>query len=452
MKSKTDQLDFDFSRPIDFQRNISSEIIDDCVSELLKDNKNSLFKKHLKILILELFYCWIESDKQFLTVSMSKRGYNSKSRYNPNNISSYLIKVVNLLVKNNLINFHAGFYDTRTKKSRLTRIKSSKILISQFEKIKLLSAQGVNHRKKEYLLIYNKGKLYEYKDSYDTQEIRVVLENYNKIISKTLFDIPSFEEKILVRGDNKKITISPFSSIFYKKEVEKLDEGLIGGCWWNMIDLHLFLNIKNKLTINNKKTSYLDLTNYFANYLSLISNSNISIQQKSFSKVLGYDQLCYLIMKGFRSKTSTSFLNSVFREKKKFSLQNFTSNEIDEAIKNHIINNQKLEKFLYKGKDIGWDFLVSKIFFKLISEITGIKIPVFLVRDKIYFPTDKESLIFEKLEKILFNELHINNFKLHSEKASDFTFEKRNFFGRLVKSNVDFSKRYLDNKKLFGVE
>ena len=52
MKSKTDQLDFDFCRPIDFQRNISSEIIDDCVSELFKENKNSLFKKHLKILIL----------------------------------------------------------------------------------------------------------------------------------------------------------------------------------------------------------------------------------------------------------------------------------------------------------------------------------------------------------------------------------------------------------------
>ena len=118
MKSKTDQLDFDFSRPIDFQRNISSEIIDDCVSELFKENKNPLFKKHLKILILELYYCWIESDKQFLTVSMSKRGYNSKSRYNPNNISSYIIKVVNLLVENRLINFHAGFYDTRTKKSR----------------------------------------------------------------------------------------------------------------------------------------------------------------------------------------------------------------------------------------------------------------------------------------------------------------------------------------------
>ncbi len=452
MKSQTDQLDFDFSRPIDFQRNISSEIIDDCISELFKEDKNSLFKKHLKILMLELYYCWIESEKQFLTVSMSKRGYNSKSRYNPNNISSYLIKVINFLVKNNLINFHAGFYDTRTKKSRLTRIKSSKILINQFERIKLLSTQSVNHRKKEYLLIYNKGRLHEYKDSYETQEIRAILENHNKNISKTLFDIPSLEKKILIRGDNKKISISPFSSVFYKQDIEKLGEGLIGGCWWNKIDLHLFLNIKNKLTINNAKTSYLDLTNYFSNYLSMISNSNISLQLKSFSKILGYDQLCYLIMKGFRSKTSTNFINSVFRERKKFSLQDYTSSEINKAIKNHIIDNQKLQKFLYKGKDIGWNFTVSKIFFKLVSEITGIKIPVFLVRDKIYFPSDRESLIFEKLEKIIFYELNINNVKLRAEKASNFTFEKKNFFGRLVKSNIDFSKRYLDNKKLFGVK
>ena len=452
MKSKTDQLDFDFSRPIDFQRNISSDIIDDCISEFFREDKNSLFKKHLKILILELYYCWIESDMQFLTVSMSKRGYNSKSRYNPNNISSYLIKVVKFLVKNNLINFHAGFYDTRSKKSRLTRIKSSKILINQFEKIKLNSTQNINHRKKEYLLIYNKGKLFEYEDSYDTQEIRVILENYNKIISKTLFDIPNLERKILVRGDNKKITISPFSSVFFKKEIEKLDDGLIGGCWWNKVDLHLFLNIKDKLTINNKKTSYVDLTNYFANYLSIITNSNVSLQQRSFSRVLGYDQLCYLIMKACRSQTSTSFLNSVYSERKKFSLQSFTRNEINEAINNHIMNNQRLQNFLYKGKDIGWNFVISKIFFKLVSEITNIKIPVFLVRDKIYFPTDRESTIFEKLEKILFYELNINNFKLNAEKASDFNFEKKNFFGRLVKSDIDFSKRYLDNKKLFGLE
>tara|TARA_B100000242_G_C42709184_1_gene331551 strand:- start:58 stop:531 length:474 start_codon:yes stop_codon:yes gene_type:complete len=157
-------------------------------------------------------------------------------------------------------------------------------------------------------------------------------------------------------------------------------------------------------------------------------------------------------MKGFRSQTSTSFFNSVYRERKKFSLQSFTRDEINDAINNHIMNNLKLQNFLYKGRDLGWNFVVSKIFFKLVSEITNINIPVFLVRDKIYFPSDRESIIFEKLEKIIFYELNLNNFKLNAEKASDFRFEKKNFFGKLVKSDIDFSKRYLDNKKLFGLE
>ena len=44
MKSKTDQLDFDFSRPIDFQRNIGLEIIDDCISESSLRYSNGIVK------------------------------------------------------------------------------------------------------------------------------------------------------------------------------------------------------------------------------------------------------------------------------------------------------------------------------------------------------------------------------------------------------------------------
>ena len=55
---------------------------------------------------------------------------------------------------------------------------------------------------------------------------------------------------------------------------------------------NLFFNICKKLTINNRKTSFLNLTYFFSDYLTMISDSNISIQSKSFSRVLNYDQLC----------------------------------------------------------------------------------------------------------------------------------------------------------------
>ncbi len=452
MKNILDQLDFDFSRPLDVQRNINLEIIDNCIESLFNKDKTNIFIKHLRVLFLELYFCWVDSDTQFLSVSMSKRGYNASSRYNPNNISSYLIKVIKFLDKNNLIEFYPGFYDKKSKKSRLTRIKPSNLLINHFQRINFSTYQNINHKKKEYLLIYKGRNLHEYSDTYNTQELKATLENYNQIISKTLFDIPNYEERFLTRGDNKKIAISRFTSCTYSKNIDLIDQDLIGGCWWNKLDLNLFFNICKKLTINNRKTSFLNLTDFFGDYLTMISDSNISIQSKSFSRVLNYDQLCSLIMKGFRSKTPASFIRSVFKEKKKISLHTYTNKEINDAIINLIVNNQMLQNFMYKGKDVGWSNLVSKMFFQLISKLSTVNIPIFLVRDKIYFPSDMESIILEKIEEILTKELNINKIKFICEKASDFKFEKKNFFGKLVESDTGFSKRYLDNKKFYEVE
>ena len=130
MKYSRDQLDFDFSRPLDIQRNIKLGVINNCVINFLRENHNELFLKHLRLVVLELYFSWIESNSQFLTVPMSKRGYKLISRYNPNKISSYLIKIINYLNKKKLIEVFPGFFDSKTKKSRLTRIRPSHYLIN----------------------------------------------------------------------------------------------------------------------------------------------------------------------------------------------------------------------------------------------------------------------------------------------------------------------------------
>ena len=95
-----DQIDFNFSRPLDIQKNLNLKKAESLYENSISlKKKNFLLEKHLKLLLIELFYCWYESSEQFLSLSMSKRGYNSKSRYNPNNISSYTIHAVNLLKK-----------------------------------------------------------------------------------------------------------------------------------------------------------------------------------------------------------------------------------------------------------------------------------------------------------------------------------------------------------------
>ena len=98
------------------------------MNEIDFEKNNQISYKHLKFLVLELFYCWLESSNQLLATSMSKRGYLSISRYNPNKISSYTIKIVNFLKKKELIEFYPGFFDTIKNISRLSRIRATENL------------------------------------------------------------------------------------------------------------------------------------------------------------------------------------------------------------------------------------------------------------------------------------------------------------------------------------
>ena len=204
MKKTDDQIDFNFSRPLDIQKNLEIDFLDLILNEINFEKKNLLFNRHLKLLILELFYCWSESTNQMLTVSMSKRGYLSNSRYNPNKISSYLIKAVNFLRNEKLIEFYPGFFDSIRKKSRLSRIRASDNLIKLFNKITLPKKIKINHPSREFLIKFNGKKKVEYYDDFETQEIQEIIKNYNELILKTLFDIPFVEDQFIKRHDNKK--------------------------------------------------------------------------------------------------------------------------------------------------------------------------------------------------------------------------------------------------------
>ena len=458
MKSLMDQLDFDFSRPIDIQRNIDLEVLRS-FSEYFSDQKdNQLFLKHIKLLIVELYLSWMEDKDQFLSVSMSKRGYRLNSRYNPNNISSYLIKTIRFLESKKLIELYPGFFDAKRKKSRLTRIRSSKTLCNHFRKIKLESIRKqlcyihLNHKKKENLFMLKEGNLSEYKDNFETKELQDTLENYNKLISKTLFDIPNLEKSFLVRGDQKKIAISSFSSCTYSFDSDYKDKIIVGGCWWNKIDLNLFLQIKNRLIVNNQPTSHIDLLDFFGEFLSHTYGININIQPRLFSEVLNYDQVCYLIMKGIRSKNHKSFIRSVFNEKKRLSIHDLPEIEIKKSIKRNILEERMVSQILFGGQSVNWKEFVSKFFFDLIKRLNNVEIPIFLVREKIFFPDAMHRIILDKIEEIIEKRIKKKPVKITTRKSLPFKFEKGSFFGRFVKTKLNFSKRYLMKKKLFVIE
>ena len=148
-----DQIDFNFSRPLDFQKNLDLDFLDNINKNLIKDNLDSLLEKHIRLLIIELFYCWFDSKDQFLTVSMSKRGYKAQSRYNPNKISSKLILAVKFLKDKGLIEYFPGFFDSKKKISRQTRIRASKKLETEYMKKNFHLFTLTNHKKREFVFL-----------------------------------------------------------------------------------------------------------------------------------------------------------------------------------------------------------------------------------------------------------------------------------------------------------
>ena len=330
------------------------------------ENVNDLFSKHLRLLVFELFLCWSESKSQFLCVSMSKRGYNSKSRYNPNSISSFLIKIIKFLEKKEIHRILSSqLLIPEQIKVGYQELEQTQSLIYQFqaEKINSLEVQNFNHLKREFVLIYDKGKLCEYTDTYETNEIGQVLKYYNRLISKNLFDIPDQHEEFLTRTDKRKIVISNFSSCSYSYNANDQINIMIDGCWWNKLDFNLSAKIRDKLIINHQKTSHFSFYNFFGEYLTKISNTNVILKPKTFASILNFEQLCYLTLKYFRSSNKKSFVKSVLIEKKKLNLHKFSNDEIKNAVVNNITDNRAFEPFASRKVEVKWDEFLSKSFF-----------------------------------------------------------------------------------------
>ena len=58
MKNNMDQIDFNFSRPLDFQRNLKINLFENLYKSFLKDKSKYLQIKHYNFLLLELFCCY----------------------------------------------------------------------------------------------------------------------------------------------------------------------------------------------------------------------------------------------------------------------------------------------------------------------------------------------------------------------------------------------------------
>ena len=112
--------------------------VNEAVDALYIDLKNDpafggnerLKKRHIKVVILDLYANWLADNTRYIAFNRSKNAYRRNSRYNRLHISFLTVSVVDALHSRGLIEHHRGFYNRKQKFGCLSRMKATDRLIN----------------------------------------------------------------------------------------------------------------------------------------------------------------------------------------------------------------------------------------------------------------------------------------------------------------------------------
>jgi len=211
-------------------------------------------KKHLKVILLDLYVAWMNDPELCIAVHMSPAAYSNgtvfssgKSRYNELNIKVSTIDIVHRLDEAGLIGRKDGWQDSGGK-GFLTRIWPTPKLTKLFEDAAFGYFDIGYADNRETIILRDEDKVdVPYDDNRMVREMRQLLHDYNRLLGKTFIDTQSLDvprielpEKKKRRQSNKQVFVNIthhdkfVRRIFNNKTFD--DGGRFYGGWWQRID------------------------------------------------------------------------------------------------------------------------------------------------------------------------------------------------------------------------
>ena len=260
--------DYEHSRPLDVHRWSEhpevNTFVDDIFNTYFK-KKTDIRKKHLKVVLLDLYVAWRDDPTLTIGVAMSPKAYKAgKSRNNSLHIKRTIIDIVNELKELELINFIKGERFSQ-RFSYVSRISASDKLIKKFQDAAFFEFAVGHHEGKETIVLRDENKEeIEYEDNTNTRRMRKQLIDYNKLLEKSFIDIQKYDvPRILIKPKRRRRSDEPkyVNISHHDKFVRRVfnnssfDEGgrFYGG-WWQRIDG----KIRKDIRINNIATVEID--------------------------------------------------------------------------------------------------------------------------------------------------------------------------------------------------
>ena len=183
--------DYEHSRPLDVHRWSEhpevNTFVDDIFNTYFKQ-KTNIRKKHLKVVLLDLYVAWRDDPTLSIGVAMSPKAYKAgKSRNNSLNIKRTTINIVKELEQNEFIRLLGG-KRISTQIGYVSRIWASDKLIKKFQDAAFFEFAVGHHEGKETIILRDsdKNEIDTYVDNTNVKRMRLQLTKYNKLLEKSL--------------------------------------------------------------------------------------------------------------------------------------------------------------------------------------------------------------------------------------------------------------------------
>lgn len=374
--------------------------IDHIHAEHFSDPLSKIRKKHLKVVLLDLYVAWMGDPNLCLGVHLNEKRYRAKTRYNSLHISKTTILIIKRLTDLGLIHSHLGFNDRREGGfGRVSRIWPSKTLISHFTNARLSVFDIHYHDERESVVLRDgKKKDIEYEDTKETRNMRDILDAYNDLLRLTHIDCSHLDETYIENKSGRKLHINQ-----NKKFVRRVfnnsswrQGGRFYGGWWQQIGSEHRPRIK----LDGERTIEVDYSgihivllyaelgiNYFNEYNDDPYTIYIpEINNSDFSRVLAKTAMLISV----NAKDEVSALGAI-REKfihnedkpKSLSLTNALLSKVLRQLRD---KHPLIADKICSGAGIDLQFTDSQITEKIVKHFTSISVPVLCIHDSYIVP------------------------------------------------------------------
>ena len=296
---------YEHSRPLDVHRWSDHPEVNAFVNRIYEEyihqsgTNTNIRKKHLKVVLLDLYVAWSDDLDLNIAVHMSPNAYSDgtvsskgKSRYNALHIKVSTIDVVHLLHITGLIGLKEGWQDPDGK-SYLTRIWAAEPLIQMFMDAAFgYFDVGYPENKATVILRDEDKKDIEYEDTFETRRMHDLLLRYNRLLERTFIDIPSLDQPRIELGDkeNRRRNNKPVcvNITHHGKFVRRIfnngtfeDGGRFYGGWWQRIDG----SYRKDIRMNNVPTVEIDYSSLHV----ILAYSEVGIDYWQITSADPYD-------------------------------------------------------------------------------------------------------------------------------------------------------------------